>query len=143
MWNYAFFMAYLLHRDDTDYTASEVRDRGESGRRRRGAGGRARAKLAARPAARSSNRRVPDATAGWGGGGGGRLDQAYVRTLMDNEDNSWFPIARAMCLQKQSDEINDRLTRIEDLVQSYVAAACGVLERAQRGAAVGAPSDVR
>jgi hypothetical protein len=47
------------------------------------------------------------------------LSQAYVRGLIDAGENSWFPVARAMCLQQQSDEMNDRLTRIEDKLQTY------------------------
>ena len=39
---------------------------------------------------------------------------------MDANENSWFPVARAMCLQQQSDEINERLQRIEERLQTYV-----------------------
>jgi len=46
--------------------------------------------------------------------------QAYVQAKLDEQDNSWFPIARAMCLQQSSDEMQERLQRIEDVLKAYV-----------------------
>ena len=53
--------------------------------------------------------------------------QSYVKAKMDEKDNSWFPIARAMCLQQSSDELQDRLQRIEDVLKSYVVRVCWLL----------------
>jgi len=115
MWNYIFFMAYLAQRDETDYTSNEVRRQSDS---------------LARDVAPAGNRWVARRRVRVFGP---VVHQAYVKAKMDEQDNSWFPIARAMCLQQSSDEMQERLQRIEDVLKAYVGSRIGACRTRERG----------